>query len=62
MFPFVQGRDGNPSNSSANTIGSAVEWDVIVVNDRKRMNAWASPGTSSPSFRTSFDVEKIHQA
>ena len=44
MLPFVQGRDGYPSNSSVNAIGPTTEWDVIVVNDRKIVNALATPG------------------
>ena len=44
-LPFVQGKDGYPSNNSAaNTLGSTVEWDVIVVNDRRIVNALATPG------------------
>lgn len=43
-LPFVQGKDGYPSNSSTNTLGSTVEWDVIVVNDRRVINALATPG------------------
>ena len=43
ILPFVQGRDGYPSKSSTNTPGSTVEWDVIVVNDR-RINALTTPG------------------
>ena len=45
MLPFVQGRNGYPpSNIGGNTLGSTVEWDVIVVNDRRIMNALATPG------------------
>jgi hypothetical protein len=32
VLPFVQGRDGN-------LYGSTVKWDVIVVNDRRIINA-----------------------
>ena len=42
-FPFLQGRGGYPSNSSTNTLESIVDWDVIVVDDR-RINALVTPG------------------
>lgn len=37
VLPFVQGRDGN-------LYGSTVKWDVIVVNDRRIINALTTPG------------------
>ena len=41
ILPFVQERDEYPS---ANTLGSTVKWDVIVVDDRRIINAFAAPG------------------
>jgi len=58
ILPFVQGGDGNSSKNSVNTFGSTVEWDVIVVNDRKIINALASPGKSPHPSCIPFDIEK----
>ena len=45
-FPFDPAKDENLSNNNANAIGSTTEWDAIVVNDHKIINALASPGIS----------------